>query len=171
MTTTFQMRTSWADDDSVHSFDSTDPIITAGSAAPSTPGTAKGSGGGGGGENRRDGGDRCAVFRVSYVKHPSTYARHLFDVDGHLLTDEDGRPVNVFTAKMNDLLTQKKIVCFHKPGRPGYRYFCTSKNQAEQFRRARDKGFTKVLQPYHVYPDEPGCVLPHEGKYLEPTAP
>lgn len=171
MTTTLQMRTSWADDDSVASVDSL-PV-----RSPSTPGTGGSKSGDGdrgsnnGGHGNGSGGGGGPHFRISYVKHPSTYARHLFDVDGHLLTDEDGRPVNVFTAKMNDLLTQKKIVCFHRPGRPGYRYFCTSKYQADSFRQARHRGLTPSVQPYHVYPDEPGCVLPHEGKYLETTAP
>ena len=102
-------------------------------------------------------------FRVAYFKHPSTLARHLYDVEGRLLRDDDGKPLNVWTVKLKEALEKKDVVCFHAPGRPGYRYFVTYKKQGELFRKAKRTGRTAFAQPFHVYPDEPGCVLPYEG--------
>jgi hypothetical protein len=112
-----------------------------------------------------------APFRVSYVKHTTTYANKLYDVDGFMLLDDENKPVNIFTVKMKDMLARGKIVCYHKPGRPGYRYFCTSKGQQESFCRARQRGMTTSTTPYHVYPDEPGCVLPFEIMGTRSTCP
>lgn len=101
-------------------------------------------------------------FKVWYKKHPTTYARTLYDVEGKALVDEDGNPVNIFTVKMKEMLKKGSIVCYHKPGRPGYRYFCTYKAQADIFQKARRKGVTNFVGPFHIYPDEPGCILPFE---------
>jgi hypothetical protein len=104
-----------------------------------------------------------ARHRVAYIKHPSTLARRLYDVEGRLLTDEHGKPVNVWTVELKEMLEKREITCFHAPGRPGYRYFVTYKKQGDYFRKAKRIGRTAFPQPYHVYPDEPGCVLPYEG--------
>lgn len=136
---------SWADDDS--------------SVSPSEPevvgftSTASESDGGRTGEPK---------FKIQYAKHPTTYARTLFDVEGRVLVDEDGNPVNIFTPKMKELMTKKSIVCHHRPGRPGYRYFTVHSKQADLFKKARARGTTPFIGPYHVYPDEPGCILPFE---------
>ena len=103
-----------------------------------------------------------AKFKTWYKKHPTTYAKILYDVEGRALVDEDGNTVNIFTVKMKELLEKKAIVCYHKPGRPGYRYFCSYKAQADLFQKARRKGTTPFVGPFHVYPDEPGCILPFE---------
>jgi hypothetical protein len=152
---TIYIRKSWADDDSVGS-----------DAPPRSPYAA--DPGSDDASSRRS---EHARYRISYTKHPTTFARHLYDVDGYPLTDEDRRPVNLFTAKMKDMLAAGKITCYHRPGRPGYRYFCTSQAQAEAFRKAREKGMTASATPYHVYPDEPGCVLPYESSKARTTAP
>lgn len=155
MTTLAPKMASWADDDSSTSGSEPDldivvpPITTTIAATP----TAKSD------DNESTDGSR---FKVWYKKHSTTYARVLYDVTGRALVDEDGNTVNIFTAKMKDMLEKKAIVCHHRPGRPGYRYFCTHPSQADLFKRARRRGMTSFVGPFHVYPDEPGCVLPFE---------
>ncbi len=107
-------------------------------------------------------------YRLSYVKHPSTYCKTLHDVDGHVLVDDDGRPVNIFMLSMKEMMLKGSLICYHVPGRPGYRYFVSTKQQGEDFRQAKQRGHSKSTLPYHIYPDEPGCYLASERKY--PTA-
>jgi hypothetical protein len=138
---------SWADDDSsVDGSAASGPAIAdvAGDTASSTD-SSKGF-----------------RFKIAYTKHMSTYARVLFDVEGHVLRDEEGSPLNIFRSKMKDMLADKRVTCFHVPGRPGYRYFVVSQKQADDFRRAKRRGYMPSSLPYHVYPDEPGSILPHE---------
>lgn len=145
-TVVVQKRTNWADDDSSTSGSVHEPL---GSTTTRSE-TSSGHSGGG------------PKFKVWYKKHPTTYARILYDVEGHALVDENNNPVNVFTAKMKEMLEKGQITCHHKPGRPGYRYFTTYKGQADIFKKARQRGFWSSVGPFHVYPDEPGCILPHE---------
>lgn len=140
-------RASWADDDSSTSGSVHEPIAVASTGSASSKSFQSG-------EPR---------FKVWYQKHPTTYAKVLYDVEGHALVDENNKPVNVFSTKMKEMLEKGEITCYHKPGRPGYRYFCTYKRQADLFQKARRKGMSSSVGPFHVYPDEPGCVLPHEG--------
>jgi hypothetical protein len=143
MTSIAQKRSSWADDDwSVGS----GPPIGGGASAPSDAGSRHSE----------------PKFKVWYKKHPTTYAKILYDVEGRALVDEDGNTVNIFTVKMKDMLEKGTIVCHHKPGRPGYRYFSTYNTQADLFKKARQKGMSNFVGPFHVYPDECGCVLPFE---------
>lgn len=104
-------------------------------------------------------------FRISYTKHSSTYAKTLYDVEGHVLVDERNVPVNVFSRTMKEMLERGELICFHSPGRPGHRYFVTHKKQGEDFRRAKKRGYSSFSSPYHIYEDEAGTILPFEGKY------
>lgn len=148
MTTTAK-KTNWADDDSSVGGSSTGPEIVGFSGdSSSTGGSSVFSG--------------IPKFRVSYIKHPSTYSRVLYDVDGHVLCDVEGNPINIFKPVMKDMLSQGHVICYHVPGRPGYRYFVHRKKQADDFRKAKKRGMTASTTPYHVYPDEPRSVLPNE---------
>ena len=103
-------------------------------------------------------------YRTVYVKHPSTMARRLYDVNGRLIETPTGKPANLYSLEFKEMLDKKKIRCIHNVrNRPGYRYFVTYKAQQDMFIEARDSGFSTVRQAYHVYPDEPGLVLPHES--------
>lgn len=159
MTSTLQNRPSWGDDDD-DSLHGSDPDIVA--VASVTSEEKSGSGASRASRGFRGGGPK---FRITYNKHDSTYAKTLYDVEGNVLRDEHNVPVNVFTVQMKTMLDTGDIICYHVPGRPGYRYFCTTKQQGELFRKARKYGHSSYDLPYHVYPDEPGCVLPYEGRY------
>ncbi len=138
------MRTTWADDDSSVG---SGPPLQGGASPPSEAGSRQ---------------SNNPKFKVWYKKHPTTYAKTLYDVEGQALVDEDGNHVNIFTVKMKDMLQKGTISCHHKPGRPGYRYLCTYKTQADLFKKARQRGACNVVGPFHIYPDEPGCILPFE---------
>ena len=101
--------------------------------------------------------------RISYVKHPSTYAKTLVDVEGQKLVDEYNTPLNIFSREMKDMLAKGKLICYHASGRPGHRYFVHTKRQGEFFRLAKKRGYSSFEEPFHVYEDEPGLVLPYEG--------
>lgn len=146
-----QTRPSWGDDDD-DDVAMVEPEVEAAAAADTTDTSDSGS---------SHGGPR---FRVSYAKHSTTYAKVLYDVHGHLLVDEHNAPVNVFTRAMKDMMDKGEILCYHAPGRPGHRYFCTHKKQADEFRGAKKRGFSSFDGPYHVYEDEPGTILPFEGR-------
>lgn len=146
MTSTIQNRPSWGDDDSLP--DSEPELVAVAS-------TTSDNGSGFSGDCK---------YRISYKKHKSTYARTLYDVEGNVLRDEHNTPVNVFTSQMKTMLENGELLCYHAPGRPGYRYFCSYKKQGDIFRQARRRGLSPSTLPYHVYPDEPGCVLPYEGR-------
>ncbi len=108
-------------------------------------------------------GDIVSLFPVRYLKHKTTYARVLYDVDGFPLLDEQGKSLNIFRHRMKELLEQKVITCMHDIyNRPGYRYFIRDKNQRDRFVRDRDRGYTTRRHTYHIYPDEPGVIMPHE---------
>jgi hypothetical protein len=101
--------------------------------------------------------------RISYVKHPSTYAKTLVDVEGHKLVGEDNVPLNIFSREMKEMLAKGTLLCYHASGRPGHRYFVHTKRQGEFFRLAKKRGYSSNDEPFHVYEDEPGLVLPYEG--------
>jgi len=143
MTSTVQIQSSWGDDDA--SLPDSEPEVIVTGKAPS------------------ESGSHGPRLRISYTKHSTTYAKTLYDVEGHVLVDERNAPVNLFTREMKDLLSSGKIICCHSPGRPGHRYFCTNKKQGESFRRAKRQGYSSFGLPYHIYEDEPGTVLPYEG--------
>ena len=153
MTSTLQNRPSWGDDDD--SLPDSEPELVAVDTAPSDSETKSVS----------DIHSRGPKYRITYHKHSTTYAKILYDVEGNVLRDEHNIPVNVFTVQMKNMLDNGDIICYHVPGRPGYRYFCTYKKQGELFRRSRARGQSSSTLPFHVYPDEPGCVLPYEGRY------
>jgi hypothetical protein len=145
-----QNRPSWGDDDD--SLPGSEPDVVVPVATTKAPSD---NGSGFSGEPR---------YKISYTKHNSTYARTLYDVEGNVLTDEKGNAVNVFMTQMKDMLEKGDIICYHVPGRPGYRYFCTYKKQGDIFKKSRRRGQSPSTLPYHVYPDEPGCILPYEGR-------
>lgn len=156
MTSTLQNRPSWGDDDD-DSLPGSDSEIVAATSVTSEEKS--------GSADDSSKSFRGPKFRITYDKHSSTYATILYDVEGNVLRDEHNVPVNVFTVQMKTMLNNGDIICYHVPGRPGYRYFCTTKQQGELFRKARKYGHSSTDLPYHVYPDEPGCVLPYEGRY------
>ena len=143
MASTVETRPSWGDDE-----------ISLPDSEPETPVVEK---------TPSENGSSGPRFRISYAKHPTTYAKTLYDVEGHMLVDERNTPVNIFTREMKDMLAKGTIICYHSPGRPGRRYFCTNKRQGESFRRAKRHGYSSFGSPYHIYEDEPGTVLPYEG--------
>ena len=101
--------------------------------------------------------------RISYTKHPSTYAKTLVDVEGHRLVGENNVPLNIFSREMKEMLAKGTLICYHASGRPGHRYFVHTKRQGEFFRLAKKRGYSSNDEPFHVYEDEPGLVLPYEG--------
>lgn len=153
MTSTTQNRPCWGDDDSLP--DSEPEIVAVSSNTSDNDDNDSVSGFN----------SRGPKYRITYKKHSSTYASTLYDVEGNVLRDEHNVPVNVFTTQMKTMLDNGDIICYHAPGRPGYRYFCTYKKQGELFRRCRRRGQSSSTLPFHVYPDEPGCVLPYESRY------
>lgn len=102
-------------------------------------------------------------YRTTYVQHPSTYTSRLYDVNGRLLLTPTGKFANVMSLEFKEMLDKKQVRCIHNVRhRPGYRYFISSKAQQETFTRARDTGLSYLRTPYHIYPDEPGVVLPFQ---------
>lgn len=101
--------------------------------------------------------------RVSYIKHATTYAKTLMDVEGHVLLDAYNKPLNIFSKEMKDMLAKGTLICYHSSGRPGHRYFVHTKRQGEFFRLAKKQGYSSFEEPFHVYEDEPGLILPYEG--------
>lgn len=100
-----------------------------------------------------------------FVFHPSSYARHLYDVSGNLLVDKHGQLLTVWTPALRTEMEAKKLRCIHVPGRPGYRFFFRDERQAHLFRHARETGLTTSSNhSFHIYPDEHGVVLPFEGR-------
>lgn len=145
-------RPSWADDDDDdETRDAVDAVVDTASINASVGSTGRDSFG--------------PRFRVSYTVHTTTYAKTLYDVDGNLLVDERNVPVNVFKREMKEMMDRGDLICFHAPGKPGHRYFVTHKQQGEEFRKAKRTGFSSNPNSFHVYEDEPGLVLPFEGKY------
>lgn len=102
---------------------------------------------------------------AQFVLHPSTLGKKLYDVEGKLLTDKEDHAVNVWDTRLKEMLSCKAVRCIHVPGRPGYRYFIRSEAQQKDFLQARETGYTTHCHSrFHLYPDEPGLVLPCEQR-------
>lgn len=94
---------------------------------------------------------RC--FHVRLFDHGSRNARNLYDVDGDLLTDSEGRKLNVWSQTMNEYFLSGRLKLVHRLAEPGYSYFITSEEQRRRFEFERENGSGKRMI-YHVYGDE-----------------
>jgi hypothetical protein len=94
---------------------------------------------------------RC--YHVRLFDHGSRHARNLYDVDGDLLTDENGCKLNVWTQTMNEYFLSGRLRLIHHLAEPGYSYFITSDEQRRRFEFERENGSGKRMI-YHVYADE-----------------
>jgi hypothetical protein len=92
------------------------------------------------------------MYKVRWVKHPSTYAYILYDLQGTPLLDDHGKPMNIRTVALKEALQQKKVRWHHKPGRPGHGFFTHNKlRQIKLFRDAIEKGLCATPSPLVVY--------------------
>jgi hypothetical protein len=94
---------------------------------------------------------RC--FHVRLFDHGSRNARNLYDVDGNILTDNQGARLNVWTKVMNEYLLSGKLRLIHRIAEPSYSYFVISEQQRQRFEFERENGSGKRMI-YHVYADE-----------------
>lgn len=93
-------------------------------------------------------------YPIEIVYHHNRYASRLVDVDGSVLVDAEGRPLNVFREQLKDMLTSKEIRFMHYLSKePTYAYFITSPEQLGRFHLERSEGSLERGKKYHVYPD------------------
>lgn len=85
------------------------------------------------------------------------YAKTLYDVDGNILVNRQGRLLNVFRSIMDDAFESKELRLYRNSTMTDitYRYFVTSIEQRDRFLTEREIGSTEgPNKAYHVYVDE-----------------
>jgi hypothetical protein len=97
------------------------------------------------------------------------YAKILYDVEGNILTNRQGRLLNVFRSIMDDAFEAKEIKLYRNSTMANvtYRYFVTSIEQRDRFLWDRQLGSEEgPNKAYHVYVDEDVDRNSKEYKYL-----
>lgn len=90
------------------------------------------------------------------MDHRNLYSKILYDVEGNILTNKQGRCLNVFRNIMDDAFEAKEVRLYRNGTMNNltYRYFVTSIEQRDQFLWEREIGATEPNKAYHVYVDE-----------------
>lgn len=85
------------------------------------------------------------------------YVKILYDVEGNILTNRQGRCLNPFRSIMDDAFANKEIRIYRNSTMKNicYRYYVTSIEQRDRFLWDREIGSTEgPNKAYHVYVDE-----------------
>jgi hypothetical protein len=85
------------------------------------------------------------------------YAKILYDVEGNILTNSQGRLMNVFRPEMDEAFEKKEIRLYRNSTIKNvcYRYFTTSETQMRRFVEDRQLGSEEGPNiAYHVYVDD-----------------
>lgn len=84
------------------------------------------------------------------------YSKILYDVDGNILTNKQGRLLNVFRSIMDEAFETKEVRLYRNSTMSSltYRYFITSAEQRDRFLWEREIGSESPNKGYHVYVDE-----------------
>lgn len=93
-----------------------------------------------------------AVYPVEFVLLRNIYGHTIHDVEGVVLTDDNGVPVNVFSG-LKEMFESKGLKLTHDVVY-GYRYFTINGSQKHIFQTDRDFGSVFNNTKYYVYPDE-----------------
>lgn len=93
-------------------------------------------------------------FPVVIQNQGPVFQKTLRDVTGSLLlSPTNGRPLNMFSVELRDLLEEGKIRVIHRVD-PGYVYFVTNTYDERMFQSDRDNGSEFPYTEYYVYFDE-----------------
>lgn len=106
---------------------------------------------------------------IRLVDHRTMYAKILYDVEGNILTNRQGRLLNVFRSIMDDAFEAKELKLYRNSTMANvtYRYFVTSIEQRDRFLWDRQLGSEEgPNKAYHVYVDEDVDRNNKEYKYL-----
>jgi hypothetical protein len=85
------------------------------------------------------------------------YSKILYDIDGNILVNEQGRILNVFKPEMDDALKDRHVILYRNSsmGNVCYRYFVTSIEQRDNFLEERTFGTPDgPNKGFHVYVDD-----------------
>lgn len=91
------------------------------------------------------------------MDHRNLYSKILYDVDGNILVNNQGRILNVFKAEMDDALKSKEVIFYRNATMANlcYRYFVTSIQQRDIFLEERAFGTPDgPNKGFHVYVDD-----------------
>jgi hypothetical protein len=78
-------------------------------------------------------------------------------VDGNILTDQQGKLLNIYRASMEEAIKTKQVRIFRNSTMSSvcYRYFITSPSQLRIFKEEREYGTNDgPNKAFHVYVDE-----------------
>jgi hypothetical protein len=78
---------------------------------------------------------------------------HIYDVNGVLLTDETGKPLNIWNPKIKEAFDTKRLRLHYAP-KYGIRYFTTCTLDFELFQYERRHGTLYYQKLYHCYYDD-----------------
>lgn len=113
--------------------------------------------------------DERRRWPIRLVDHQTMYAKILYDVEGNILTNRQGRLLNVFRSIMDDAFENKEVRLYRNSTTTNlcYRYFVTSIEQRDRFLWDRQLGSKEgPNKAYHVYVDEDVDRSDKEYKYL-----
>lgn len=85
------------------------------------------------------------------------YSKILYDVEGNILRNRQGRCLNVFRSIMDEAFANKEIRLYRNSTMKNicYRFYVTSIEQRDQFLWEREIGSAEgPNKAYHVYVDE-----------------
>lgn len=85
------------------------------------------------------------------------YSKILYDVEGNILVNNDGRILNVFKVEMDDALKSREVIFYRNATMANvcYRYFVASIEQRDNFLEERAFGTPDgPNKAFHVYVDE-----------------
>lgn len=91
--------------------------------------------------------------KVKLLNQGSKRAKCLYDVDGNLLVDANGKLLNIWSKAMQDAFDSKCLRAIHAIN-PGYTYFITKQAQLSRFLEQRKIGSDRPNTVYCVYFDE-----------------
>lgn len=94
---------------------------------------------------------------VRFRDHKNICAKYLYDVDGHILVNEDNKILNVNTPRLQDAFHTGMVRLFRNSTQHNitYRYFVTSKQQLLSFWEQRKYGSPEGPNKcFHVYVDD-----------------
>lgn len=94
-------------------------------------------------------------YKTTFIDRGSTRNRRLVDVDGRIVMDAEGTPLNVWSSKLADEIAAGNVRIIHQVTKePTYHYIVTSNFQLQSFQDERVNGSFQPYKKFHVYVDE-----------------
>lgn len=93
------------------------------------------------------------VFPIYLKNMGSTNGNLLYDIDGDIITDDEGKTVNVRSKGLLEMFESGKLRLIRNMI-PGYRYFIKNKQQMDNFMFNRKYGAEYPNLTYCIYEDE-----------------